>query len=89
MQSLTLQISGIAALLMLLNQLWGYAPLERSLVVTIGAGTAVYSVLLVGQAVARYVITAAAAAPESGEPDAADPTVPSPADAPPSSPPVS
>lgn len=86
MQSLTLQISSIAALLMLLNQLWGYAPLERSLVVTIGAGTAVYSVLLVGQAIARYVITAAGASDESAP---ADPTAPSPADAPPSSPPVS
>ena len=86
MQSLTLQISGIAALLMLLNQLWGYAPLERSLVVTIGAGTAVYSVLLVGQAIVRYVLTAAAA-PDAT--DAADPTAPPSADAPSPSPPVS
>ncbi|MEP0548566.1 MAG: hypothetical protein ABJF88_16645 [Rhodothermales bacterium] len=86
MQSLTLQISGIAALLMLLNQLWGYAPLERSLVVTIGAGTVVYSVLLVGQAVVRYVITAAAA-PDIATDDA--PAEPPPADASPPSPPVS
>lgn len=83
MQSLTLQISGIAALLMLLNQLWGYAPLERSLVVTIGVGTAVYSVLLVGQAVVRHVVAAAATS------DDADPAAPSSADAPSPSPPVS
>jgi len=64
MQSLTFQISGIAALLTLLNQLWGYAPLERSLVITIAAGTVVYSVLLVGQAVVRHVLAAAAESEE-------------------------
>lgn len=63
MRSLVLQISGISALLVLLNQLWSYASLERALVVTLVAGGAVYGVLLVGQAVTRSLLTGAGEAP--------------------------
>ncbi len=64
MQPLLFQLSGISALLMLLSQLWSDAPLERTLVLTVGVGATVYSVLLIVQAVLRYALTPPSEAPE-------------------------
>ncbi len=74
MRSLLVQISSISALLVLLNQLWSYASLERALVVTAVVGVAVYGVLLVGQRIARHIVNTTETAPPPTSASDAPPT---------------
>lgn len=48
MRALFTQISGLAGLLAFLNQLWNYAPLERTILLGFGTGVVVYLMLVVG-----------------------------------------
>lgn len=48
MRAIYTQFSGLAGLLALLNQLWSYAPLERTILIGFGTGLGVYLVLLLG-----------------------------------------
>ena len=86
MQSLLFQLSGVAALLVLLDGLWDHAPLAHTLVFTVAVGTTVYSVLLVAQATLRYVVTHQ---PAAGDADAPAPPAPSDAELAPAPAPVS
>ena len=48
MRAIYTQFSGLAGLLALLNQLWSYAPLERTILVGFGTGLGVYLILMLG-----------------------------------------
>lgn len=48
MRAIYAQFSGLAGLLAFLNQLWTYAPLDRTILVGFGAGLAVYLMLMMG-----------------------------------------
>ena len=48
MRTIYTQFSGLAGLLAFLNQLWSYAPLERTILVGFGTGLGVYLLLMVG-----------------------------------------
>ena len=80
MHPLLIQLSALSAVLVLLPQLWGAAPLERTLGMATVTGLAVYGVLLVGQLVLRWVLLSPqqdaddpADTPEPTEPDAEAP----------------
>jgi hypothetical protein len=80
MPPLLTQLSAIVALLVLLNQLWGAASIERTLVTSAMTGLVVYSVLFAGQLTLRYVLTqsdAAAAEQEAPAEPGADEAAPS------------
>lgn len=80
MSTLITQVAALAALLVLVTQLLGNAPLERTLVLAAGAGLAVYGALVVGTIVTQRVLASAAAAPPP-EPKPTTPTPPEPPDA--------
>ncbi len=69
MHPLVTQLSMIAALLVLLQQLWSTASIGHTLVVSAMAGLAAYGVLFAGQLTLRYVLTPSESASE--EPPAA------------------
>lgn len=48
MRALYTQFSGLAGLLALLNQLWSYAPIERTILIGFGTGLGVYLILMLG-----------------------------------------
>jgi hypothetical protein len=62
MHPLLTQLSAIVALLVLLNQLWGAASIERTLVMSAMTGLVVYSVLFAGQLTLRYILMQSEAA---------------------------
>lgn len=83
MHSLLTQISGLAALLVLLNGLWGGVPLSRVFLLMAGVGLASYGVLLAGRVAVRYILAYAppptAPPAEGGEPAAGGAAPPAPA----------
>ena len=81
MRAFYTQVSGLAGLLAFLNQLWDFAPLDRTILVGVGTGLVVYLLLVVGDlAVSRILehtpprlageTTGAAADAASGRPAA-------------------
>ncbi len=48
MRTIYTQFSGLAGLLAFLNQIWSYAPLERTIIVGFGTGLGVYLLLMLG-----------------------------------------
>lgn len=56
MRAIYTQFSGLAGLLAFLNQLWGYAPVERSIVVGFGTGLVVYLLLLFGDFIINRIL---------------------------------
>ncbi len=68
--ALASNLGGLTGLLVLLNQIWGVAPVERTLVTAFGAGLAVYLVLAFGYVGVRYI--AALAPPQEAEDAASD-----------------
>lgn len=58
MRALFAQFSGLAGLLAFLNQLWNYAPLERTLLLGFGTGLVVYLMLILGDATINRILEA-------------------------------
>ncbi len=56
MRALYTQFSGLAGLLTFLNQLWNYAPLERTILMGFGAGLFVYLMLILGDATISRIL---------------------------------
>ena len=56
MRALYTQFSGLAGLLAFLNQLWNYAPLERTILMGFGAGVLVYLMLVLGDATINRIL---------------------------------
>lgn len=57
MDSLFAQVSGLAGVLVLLHQLWSYAPIERTVYASVGTAIAMYLVLVVGHTVVRQILS--------------------------------
>ncbi|MEX0746909.1 MAG: hypothetical protein WED81_05830 [Rhodothermales bacterium] len=57
MRAIYTQFSGLAGLLALLNQLWSYAPLERTILIGFGTGLGVYLVLLLGDIMINRILS--------------------------------
>lgn len=56
MRAIYTQFSGLAGVLAFLNQLWSYAPLERTILVGFGTGLVVYLFFLLGDAVISRIL---------------------------------
>ena len=56
MRAIYTQFSGLAGLLALLNQLWSYAPLERTILVGFGTGLGVYLILILGDVTINRIL---------------------------------
>ena len=56
MRAIYTQFSGLAGLLALLNQLWSYAPLERTILIGFGTGLGVYLVLMLGDVIINRIL---------------------------------
>ena len=56
MRAIYTQFSGLAGLLALLNQLWSFAPLERTILVGFGTGLGVYLILLLGDVIINRIL---------------------------------
>lgn len=56
MRALFANISGLTGLLVLLNHMWSYASLERTLLSAFGTGVAVYLVLILGYVSVRRIL---------------------------------
>lgn len=67
MRAIYTQFSGLAGLLAFLNQLWSYAPLERTILIGFGTGLGVYLVLILGDLTIHRIL-------ESTPPPLADET---------------
>lgn len=80
MHPLVTQLSMIAALLVLLQQLWSTASIGHTLVVSAMTGLAAYGVLFAGQLTLRYVLTPSESASEEppATPSAGDDPTPPP-----------
>lgn len=59
-----MQTSGLVGILVFLQQIWNYAPFERILYLSLGAGTAVYLVLAVGYLSIHHIVQNAPAEEE-------------------------
>lgn len=57
MRAIYTQFSGLAGLLAFLNQIWSYAPLERSIIVGFGTGLGVYVLLLLGDVAINRILS--------------------------------
>jgi hypothetical protein len=66
MRAIFVQISGLVGILSVLNHLWNYASMERTVFVSLGIGFSVYFVLSLGESMIRHIL-AAAAAPSNTE----------------------
>lgn len=71
MRALFANISGLTGLLVLLNHMWSYASLERTLLSAFGTGVAVYLVLILGYVSVRRILAHAPPADESERDDEA------------------
>lgn len=56
MRAIYTQFSGLAGLLAFLNQLWTYAPLERTILIGFGTGLGVYLLLLLGDVTIHRIL---------------------------------
>ncbi|MEX2400089.1 MAG: hypothetical protein WD423_04905 [Rhodothermales bacterium] len=56
MRALYTQFSGLAGLLAFLNQLWTYAPLERTILIGFGTGLGVYLLLILGDVTINRIL---------------------------------
>lgn len=56
MRALYTQFSGLAGLLAFLNQLWSYAPLERTILIGFGTGLGVYLLLILGDVAINRIL---------------------------------
>lgn len=56
MNVLFTQISGLTGLFVFLNQMWRYAPLDKSMFVAIATGLGVYVVLMLGDLSVRLIL---------------------------------
>ena len=48
MRTIYTQFSGLAGLLAFLNQMWSYAPMDRTILIGFGTGLGVYLLLMLG-----------------------------------------
>lgn len=77
MRTIYTQFSGLAGLLAFLNQLWSYAPLERSVLIGFGTAIGVYLLLMLGDVTINRILahTPPALADKAagvGDPNASD-----------------
>ena len=56
MRALYTQFSGLAGLLAFLNQLWSYAPLDRTILIGFGTGLGVYLLLILGDVTINRIL---------------------------------
>lgn len=56
MRTIYTQFSGLAGLLAFLNQLWSYAPLERTILIGFGTGLGVYLLLMLGDVTINRIL---------------------------------
>lgn len=56
MRALYTQFSGLAGILAFLNQLWNYAPIERTILIGFGTGLVVYLMLIMGDATIHRIL---------------------------------
>ncbi len=56
MRTIYTQFSGLAGLLAFLNQLWSYAPLDRSILIGFGTGLGVYLLLMLGDVTINRIL---------------------------------
>lgn len=56
MRALYTQFSGLAGLIAFLNQLWGYAPLERTILIGFGTGLGIYLLLILGDVTINRIL---------------------------------
>ena len=56
MRALYTQFSGLAGLLAFLNQMWSYAPLERTVLIGFGTGLGVYLLLILGDVTINRIL---------------------------------
>ncbi len=57
MRALYTQFSGLAGLIAFLNQLWSYAPLERTIMIGFATGLGVYLLLILGDVTVHRILT--------------------------------
>ncbi len=67
MRALVFHFSSLVGLLVLLNQLWGTAEIERTVFTAFAAGLVMYTVLVIGFAVARRIMAATPPEDEAAE----------------------
>jgi hypothetical protein len=58
MHALFTQISGFVALLVFFHELWRYSSLDQTILAGIGAGLAVYAVLIIASLSVRHILEA-------------------------------
>ena len=77
MRALVFHFSSLVGLLVLLNQLWSKAEIERTVFTAFAAGLVMYTVLMIGFAVGHRILVAIPQADEAAgttsEPDAEEP----------------
>ena len=56
MRSITVQISGLAGIVVFLNYLWENASLEQAIMAGFGVGIGVYLVLILGEILIRQIL---------------------------------
>lgn len=56
MRTIYTQFSGLAGLLAFLNQLWSYAPLDRTILIGFGTGLGVYLLLMLGDVTINRIL---------------------------------
>lgn len=67
MRALVFHFSSLVGLLVLINQLWNAAEIERTIVLAFTAGLSMYTILMVGFAVAQRIMTTAPAGGHAAE----------------------
>lgn len=72
MRALVFHISSLVGLLVLLNQLWNAAEIERTIFMAFGAGLTMYTALLIGFVMIQRIMAFATPSPadEDADPDA-------------------
>ena len=58
MRALVFHFSSLVGLLVFLNQLWHSAEIERAIFIAVAAGLVVYTILMIGFAMARRILAA-------------------------------
>lgn len=66
MHTLYIHLSGIVGLFAFVNQLVRYAPLDRTIVVGVASGVAIYVVLMMGEMIVRRIIDSQDAGKDAG-----------------------
>ena len=56
MRTIYTQFSGLAGLLAFLNQIWSYAPLDRTILIGFGTGLGVYLLLMLGDVTINRIL---------------------------------